>query len=128
MNALNCPRCGRLFVKVKAPVCAACEKAEAEAFDRVRDYVKENPDRPITEVSEVCEVPVKRILQYVRDGRLEASKGMQGEVVCSKCGIPINTGLMCEKCIAEMGSTVNEMVTKNKETAKPQGVRMHTKY
>jgi len=122
MNAQNCPRCGKLFVKVKAPVCAACEKADEAAFDRVRDYVKENQDSPIKQVSEACEVPVKRILQYVRDGKLEVSQGMQGEVTCSKCGIPINIGRMCEKCAAEVGEAVTGMAVKEK----PKGMKMHT--
>ncbi|MCL1843303.1 MAG: flagellar protein [Defluviitaleaceae bacterium] len=109
MEAMNCPRCGKVFVKIIESICDACVKAEVNIFDKVRDYVKENPNKSIKEVSEECEVTVKRVLQYIRDGRLEASGGMQGDVLCSKCGKPINIGRMCEKCILETNFAINDM-------------------
>jgi len=109
VEALNCPRCGKIFVKIRDPICDACMKKEEEIFEKVREYVKENPNQTIAEICEACEVTTKRILSYLRDGRLEASTGLQGESVCSKCGKPIRTGRMCEKCILDVNFQVDAM-------------------
>ena len=76
MQASNCPRCGRLFTKIRSPVCPACEKAEEKGFEALRTYIDENPGCSLAELSEATNTPAKRILQYIRDGRLEISKGM----------------------------------------------------
>ncbi|MCL2216212.1 MAG: flagellar protein [Defluviitaleaceae bacterium] len=109
METKNCPRCGRVFVQIREPICDRCVKAEEEIFEKVREYVKENPNLTIKEVSEQCDVSTKKILQYIRDGRLEAGQGMKGEIVCSKCGKHIFIGRMCETCILETGFQINDM-------------------
>ena len=122
MEAMNCPRCGKIFVQVFESICDSCIKAEEHIFDKVREYVKDNPNRTVKEVSDACEVSVKRVLQYIRDGRIEASSGMHGEIVCSKCAKPILIGRMCEKCILETNFEVQDM----KDAAKLRG-KIHTK-
>jgi len=122
MEAMNCPRCGKIFVRVFESICDACIKKEGEVFESVREYVKDNPGKTVKEVSEACEVSVKRILTYIRDGRIEASSGMHGEIACSKCGKPISIGRMCEKCILETNFEVQEM----KDASKVKG-KIHTK-
>lgn len=109
MNAMNCPRCRRVFVKRLDPICPTCVKEEEEIYDKVRDYVKRNPDKMIKEVADACDVSIKRILAYLRDGKLETSSGMQGELTCTKCGKPILTGRMCEKCILETNFELQDM-------------------
>lgn len=109
MQAMNCPRCGKVFVKISKPICEQCVKEEEQIFDKVRDYIKENPDKTVAQVAEECEVTVKRILGYIRDGRIDASGGMKDDISCSKCGKPIRGGRMCEKCVLETNFTVGEM-------------------
>jgi predicted amidophosphoribosyltransferase len=106
MQAVNCPRCGRVFTKVKAPVCPACVKEDDETFERVRELVKENPNLSVGDVAEQAKVSVKRVIQYIRDGRLEVSTGMSGEVGCSQCGRPISKGRFCEKCAVEIKTNI----------------------
>jgi len=89
-------------------------KEEEHIFDKVRDFVKENPNKTIKDVADECEVTVKRVLSYIRDGRIEASGGMHGDVTCSKCGKPITSGRMCEKCILETNFQLNDMKPKTK--------------
>jgi len=109
MEPKNCPRCGKIFVKVRDPICAQCMKEEDEIFEKVRQFVRDNPDSTIQEICEACDVTTKRVLAYLKDGRLEASKGLQGESLCSKCGRPIKTGRMCEKCVLEVNFQVGDM-------------------
>ncbi|MCL1884568.1 MAG: helix-turn-helix domain-containing protein [Defluviitaleaceae bacterium] len=119
MEVLNCPRCRKVFVKRHDSICDTCVKEEEHIFDRVRDYIKENPDKTVSQVAEICEVSVKRIIQYIRDGRIEAGVGMSGDITCSKCGKPILIGRMCEKCILETNFMVNDM--KNEAAIKNRG-------
>ncbi|MCL2577307.1 MAG: flagellar protein [Defluviitaleaceae bacterium] len=114
MEAMNCPRCGKVFVRITASICDNCVKEEEHIFDKVRDYVKENPNKTVKEVAEDCDVTVKRVLSYIRDGRIEASGGMHGDITCSKCGKPILSGRMCEKCILETNFQVNAMKPQSK--------------
>ena len=126
MVPTNCPRCGKVFMKSRDPVCIGCMKEDEENFETVRAFVKENPNRTIKEVSDECKVSVKRILQYVRDGRLEASAGIQADVTCTKCGVQITSGTMCEKCISDVGQQIGSMVRdaqkKPNEQRKPGNV------
>lgn len=109
MVAKNCPRCGKVFTMVSDPICKPCMKEEEEIFEKVREFVKENQNSSIKEVSDACEVSTKKILQYIRDGKLEAGIGMTGEILCSKCGRPIVTGRMCDTCRVETGNQVKDM-------------------
>ena len=109
MEARNCPRCGKVFVMVVESICPSCVKEEENIFEKVREYIKENPNKTIKEVADANDVSIKRILQYVRDGRINATSGLQSDIKCSKCGKPILTGRMCEKCILETNFLVNDM-------------------
>ncbi|MCL1862180.1 MAG: flagellar protein [Defluviitaleaceae bacterium] len=109
MEAMNCPRCGKVFVRINAPICEPCVKEEEVIFDKVRDYIKEHGDKSVKEVADACDVTVKRIMTYIRDGRIDASGGMRDEVSCSKCGKPIRSGRMCEKCVLETNFQIGDM-------------------
>jgi flagellar operon protein (TIGR03826 family) len=106
MQAINCPRCGRVFTKITKPICNACVKEDEDTFELVRAYIKENPDQTLQQVSDETHVHVKRILQYIRDGRLEASTGMSDDVGCGQCGKPISKGRFCEVCAGEIKKNV----------------------
>ena len=126
MEPSNCPRCGKVFMRFREPICESCIKVEEEKYEDVRAFVKENPNRTIKEVSEACGVSVKSILRYIREGKLEASTGMHGEVTCSKCGVPISSGRMCKRCVHEVGKQVAGMKPET-EAQKSDNRRMYTK-
>jgi flagellar operon protein (TIGR03826 family) len=109
MQAGNCPRCGKVFVRIREPICEKCIKEEEENFEKVRTYLKEYPNRSIHDVSLETEVPVKRILKYIQEGRIEATQGMADDVRCGKCGKPLVKGRMCEACAVELNKQVVEM-------------------
>jgi len=106
MAAMNCPKCGRLFNRVQARVCPACEKLEEEQFQQLRKYIEEEPFANITELADATGVPTKRILRYIREGRLEMSQGLMGELKCSQCGEPIEEGNFCSSCSQKMAANL----------------------
>ena len=110
MGVRNCSRCGRIFNYVAGqPICEACRKELEQDFQKVKDYIKENPNQGIKEVAEGCEVSEGQIKQWVREERLEFSKGA-GVLNCEQCGEPIATGRFCEKCKATMTNNLNASV------------------
>jgi flagellar operon protein (TIGR03826 family) len=117
MEAKNCPRCGRVFTHPTKFVCSNCEKADEEQFQSIKDYIKDNPLVTLGELSEATHVSVKRITQYIRDGRLEVAKGMQGEIGCERCGKPIQTGRYCPACLLDVGMEINTLFGKEIKSA-----------
>lgn len=116
MRAINCPRCGRLFNKVLSSVCARCEKEEEQQFKVLREYIEDNPFANINEVADASGVPVKRILQYIKEGRIIASNGLDGELRCSQCGTPIDEGSFCQSCTVKMAQNLASGLSPNAKT------------
>jgi len=99
MDLRNCPKCGKLFVYRQRNLCPQCLKKDEEDFDRVREFINNNPKATIEEVSEGTEVTVKKILEYLKEGRLILqSNNINITLNCELCGEPILTGRMCAKC------------------------------
>lgn len=120
MNIVNCPKCGRLFQKFSEPLCESCTKEEEALFESVRTYLNDNPNCKVEDLSKETGASAKKILKWLKEGRLEVSKGMKGTLRCESCNKPITAGRYCEACIIEISQTVNEMFSK------PSGPRMHT--
>jgi hypothetical protein len=76
------------------------------------------------QLSDDTNVSVKRITQYIRDGRLEISHGMAGEIICTQCGRPILTGRFCEQCAMDIKMTALE---KKREAEVKRVGTMHVK-
>ena len=122
MGVRNCSRCGKIFnYVVGQPICESCRKELEQEFQKVKDYIKENPGQGVKEVAEACEVPENQIKQWVREERLEFSKG-SGALNCEQCGEPIATGRFCEKCKASMANNLNASVKPNIEAKRQAAI------
>lgn len=99
MDLRNCPECGKLFVYNHRNLCPECLKKDEEDFERVRDFINNNPRATLEEVSEATEVSTKNILEYLKEGRLMLrSNNVNILLNCEICGEPILSGRICEKC------------------------------
>lgn len=95
----NCRRCGRLFVYAGRPICSSCMEEDEEIFKRVREYIEQYPKSTVFEVSEALDIPVSKIIQFLREGKLELSPNNTNMLLeCEKCGRPISTGRYCTEC------------------------------
>ncbi len=118
MDVRTCKSCGRLFNYLSGdPLCSACREESEKKFMEVKEYIRENKNASIHQVSEDCDVTVKQIERWVRQERLEFSKGSGVMFACSSCGAPIQSGTMCEKCKNSMANTLNSMLDANKPKA-----------
>lgn len=108
MEARNCPKCGKVFYyNGKSVVCDSCTKEEEILFQKVRDYLKENPGSKLNDVVKETGVSAKRINKYLREGRLEVTTGLGDILRCMKCDKPIRTGKYCETCAEKLGQKLS---------------------
>lgn len=99
MNVKNCRSCGRLFNYISGPfLCPACRERMEEKFQKVKEYIRQNPGVGIQEVSEACEVETNQINQWLREERLELMEGSPLMLSCMTCGSLIRCGKYCEQC------------------------------
>ncbi|MDD3269241.1 MAG: MerR family transcriptional regulator [Syntrophomonadaceae bacterium] len=104
-NLRNCSQCGKLFPYQGRNICGKCLEKEEDDFQLVRKYVRDHPGAGVIEVAEETKVEEDKILQFLRDGRLQ-SKGLTTSLVCERCGIVISTGRWCEKCTKQVKAEI----------------------
>jgi len=103
MELRNCPVCGKVFLYTTRNLCPDCAAKEEEEFKKVRDYLYEVPGATMEEIAEKTGVSVKKILEFLKEGRLILKKDNANILLkCERCGAPILTGRYCEKCVEEM--------------------------
>ncbi|WP_427338124.1 TIGR03826 family flagellar region protein [Caloranaerobacter sp. DY30410] len=114
MNIRNCSKCGKIYVYDGInKLCPKCRKEEEEEFRKVKEYIYDHPDANIQIVSEETGVPVKKILRYLREGRLELKDEHNNLILaCERCGKPIKTGRFCDKCVVELQRELKSSVAK----------------
>ena len=99
METVNCKVCGKIFIQQFGdPICAKCRIVMDEKFDQVKEYVYNNPHSSIQIVSEVNDVPVRQIVKWVREERLEFTADSLVGIECEICSIMIKTGHFCKEC------------------------------
>lgn len=116
MNVRNCRKCGRIFNYVAGPfICPSCKDALEQDFQRVKTYVGEHRGATINEVSEVCEVEVAQIHQWLREERLELAEGSGITLACEICGGAIMSGRYCDKCRRDLTMGLKDVVRSAKK-------------
>ncbi len=99
----NCRRCGKLFVYSGSPLCVKCTEQDEEIFVKVKEYIEKHPKCTTMEVADALDVPMEKILQFLREGKLELSGENTNMILgCERCGKSINTGRYCKDCAASM--------------------------
>ena len=115
MEVKNCKGCGRLFNYMSGPpLCANCQRKLEEKFQEVKEYLEENPNSSVNQVSEAMDVSVKQIKQWIREERLSLSQPSGDGVLCEHCGTPICSGRFCDKCKVDMQNSFSSAIEKPK--------------
>ncbi len=126
MEFRNCPRCGKIFVFVKQNICNDCIIEEEKIFEKVKKYIKENENATIVEVAKNTEVSERKILKYLKEGRLEIVQNIDTNYKCKNCGKKILTGNFCNDCLLEIFQENKENLEKNNDIKNKNGIKMHT--
>lgn len=107
MEVMNCRSCKRLFNYISGPmICSACREKLEKKFIEVKQYIRENPDRNISEISQEMDVSIQQLKTWVRQERLSFTADSNVTIECEQCGAPIKTGRYCEKCKKSMVNTL----------------------
>ena len=134
MEVANCPRCKKVFTQILSPICPSCVNEEEQTFQILRKFIYENYNCTLNELSESTGVSPKKIMRYIREGRLEISKGMRGDVRCEACYNPILQGRYCDACKIQLNQNITDMFSNtskklNKDDSSSyktkQGTKMH---
>lgn len=126
MDPKNCKACGKVFFSSGTGVlCQDCAKKDEENFQIVRAFLKEFPGSKITAVVEITGISEKKILRYLREGRLELMDISSDFLTCVKCGEPIKSGIYCNNCYKKYGETVKSLFVKSSEPADDVSAKMH---
>ncbi len=113
-----------MFNYVQGPaICEPCKKALEESFQRVKQYIVDNPRASLKQISEDNEVTTKQIQQWIREERLMFSKDSPIQLRCEKCGEPVLTGRFCTKCKEAMASTLDGEVSKQRAAQLMQAMK-----
>ena len=101
----NCPECGKVFVKISKNLCPDCIEKEEREFEDVRLYLKDSPNASIEEIVEITGVEEKKVLRWMREGRVDVSyaDGASG-LTCKSCGAAIRTGNLCSRCAKSLSA------------------------
>ena len=115
MNLRNCARCGKMFNYVGGqPICDLCKKAIEEDFQKVKQYIVDNPRAGLKQIAEDNKVTSKQIQQWIREERLMFTSDSPIQIQCENCGELIQTGRFCAKCRSSMANNLSDTVAKSK--------------
>ena len=135
----NCPYCGKLYAEIGRKMCPDCLEKEREMEGDVVAYVREHPGAKVPEIVEETGAHENLIKRMIREGRFEQI-GIKMSYPCEKCGAPIVTGKLCQKCQDEIKNELQAtqekaMKAKAMAATKPKAAKssgrgqgMHTKF
>jgi methionyl-tRNA synthetase len=116
MEVMNCRTCKKLFNYISGPyICPACRDELEKKFLEVKKFIRENPNKNISEVSEEMDVSVQQLKTWVRQERLVFSEDSKVMIECEQCGASIRTGRFCDKCKKNLALGLEQLYPK--ETA-----------
>ena len=98
MNIRNCARCKKIYQYDGFKICINCRRDDEMDFQNVKEYLEEYPGANISNVVENTKVDTKKVIEFLKDGRLEIEGGGDILLECETCGVGITTGRYCDKC------------------------------
>lgn len=88
--------------KYTGELCPLC--IETQLFDEVREFIRSN-DVNEYDVAARFSIPVRQVKQWIKEGRIEYKEQevkSLGSTQCSRCGVKLNFGTLCQKCLKEL--------------------------
>lgn len=121
MKLQNCSECGKIYLQTMGDLCPNCVMEEDDDFKKIKELVLElKHSFSAEELHEKTGVSMKRIIKFIRQGRLQFAN-IQLTLTCESCGEPIEEGRYCSNCKAKMlqelhGDSVQEGPDEPKDT------------
>lgn len=106
-NIRYCKRCGRIYSRISGKMCPECTVQTDKDFIVCREYIDNNSNVTIEELSENTGISEKIILMLLKEGRLVLGSG--SELFCELCGKAIGSGRFCPDCFADIQKDINSV-------------------
>lgn len=102
-HLVNCPACGKLFTQTSRAICPDCWESQEFEVRLVQQWMKQNPGHTMERIAKLTEVPLDRINEYIRSGRIIVDRNdFKGTAKCAECEAPIVSGKLCRTCLAKI--------------------------
>lgn len=110
MEVKVCRGCRKMFQYVMGDeLCPKCKQIEEELFQKVKEYLRQNPGANMYMVNQETGVSAKLLEKFLRQGRLEVAPDSPLAMSCERCGRKISTGRYCIVCKSEVTQDLNNM-------------------
>lgn len=115
----NCKKCNRLFSSEDgSTLCSRCNDSIDNTFNRVREYIYDNPTSSVKDVSAGTGVSTDAILKWIREGKIIL--GDHARIAfCERCGAGTEGDRYCAKCLNELSSGFKSSADEAQEQDKP---------
>lgn len=114
-NFKSCEYCGRpLPLNYKETFCPSC--SDHHLFNQVKEYIRNND---VTEYDVALEfnIPLQKVKQWIREGRIEYKKIDPKKTAvsthCKACGEPISFGTLCTKCLKKQNMSGHTKISRD---------------
>ncbi|WP_432667270.1 hypothetical protein R9X47_12860 [Wukongibacter baidiensis] len=97
----ECLRCNKMIPdNTIRDYCEVCYEVYEKIFDKIREYLRENPLATAFEVAEYTGVDHQIIKKFVKEGRLIEIEAESVNIECKRCGALILSKYheYCPKC------------------------------
>ena len=96
----QCIKCGRdMHIVYKEDLCPICK--EIELFSQVKEFIRENVDVREQDVADKFSIPLRKVREWIREGRIQYKEEKTEKIAnlkCKICGKPISFGATCAEC------------------------------
>ena len=105
MGLASCQRCKKLFEKIRNPICPACDQAEEDDYEKIRQALVEHPNQTAEQLAEGTGITIDCVLRLLAQGRIETTAANKG-VKCGRCGAPAISvsKKLCEACLQKLNA------------------------
>lgn len=110
-DVMNCPRCKKLFHKVRQNVCPDCVKEIDREYEKCYKFMRKKENRAcnVHDLSEATGVSVNQITMFILDGRLSIDNNPNMSYPCRSCGEPLRAGSLCDHCTGNLKKIASYM-------------------
>ena len=130
MALVKCARCQSVFNKIRSPVCVACQEAEEQDFNRVREAVSARPVDTMEQIMESTGVS-RACIQRMLDAGIVADVSLSGSFKCGRCGAPAISAAkkLCQTCLGKLDKELakSRQGLQKQVTPQPEGARMEAR-